>query len=271
MMAIRVSDFARGYVTGVTRVVVIAPGDIDLRALLQVPEAVEYTDVGADGKLEVSAESLGVLALEKDIDPEATAAALSQVQDGGTVLLLLGWSILDLPWHRVLDVAVSADLQVVDVVTVAARRYPTAAVLRRAERLVVPPPHLGSGHHAPTTVEADDAAARRLALRIAGELAFVGLRERRLRVVVDETREALRLKNQELAAANKELERSRAELQSEHSRVKKTEARLENVQGSPSLQLGQALEEARSLRGLVRLPVRVVRIRRQRRRQRSAS
>jgi hypothetical protein len=264
-MAVRLADFASAYFDGVARVTSAVPADVELRSLLRMPEGVERVESGPGEPLAVSGSTLGVLALEREVDAPALASLLGQVGYGGVVFLLLGWPVLRLPWHGVLDAVVAADLQVVEVVTVAASRYPTVAALRRDRRLTVPPPYLGRGHHLPAVLPVSDQTAdRRLALRMAGELAFVGLRERRLRIVADEAGETLRQRIQELAAARQELEQAQTERAAEGDRAARAEGELGELRRSAGVRLGKALREARDLRGAIRLVRRAGGIRRRR-------
>ena len=280
-MAVRLPDFASAYFDGISEVTGVVPEGVDIRRLLQRPGEVTYVDTRPAGQLARSNGTLGVVAVERDVDAAALASVLQGIGYGNVVILLLGWPALDLPWHRVLDSAVAADLQVVEVVTVTARRFPTVAVLRRERSLVAPPPYLSggappavlpegrSGDGARPKTTGGSGSGRRLALRMAGELAFVGLRERRLRIVADEAVKASEDRLAALAAATKQIEQAEAELDKERDRLSAVEAKLGDLRRSASVRLGKAVKEVRGVRGVVKLPREALTIWRERKQERS--
>jgi hypothetical protein len=192
------------------------------------------------------------------LDPEALAPALGALPVGGTVLLLLGWPVADLPYHRLLGPLGGASCQVVDTVPLEGAAVTAglhaAVIVRRVERLTEPRSYLvgvGPGRDA----EPEPAADLRTALRIANEHALADMVARPLRARLADL-------ERELVARDTRLRDAQRSLIKAQTRVARLEARLIDLRASATFRVGQAvIQGARNpARGVVGVPRDLARI-----------
>ncbi|HEU5109312.1 MAG TPA: hypothetical protein VFT95_12275 [Micromonosporaceae bacterium] len=214
--------------------------DDDLAGLLRLPDGINWrrAEPADAGKLDLEDGGLvaGVLGPDR-FDPDELAPALGALPVGGTVLLVLGWPILDLPYHRLLGPFGAASCQVVDAIPLEGAAVTAglhaALVVRRVDRLAAPRPYivgLGNGRDA----EVEPAAELRTALRIANEHALGELVTRPLRLRMADLERDLAARESRLAETQRSLARAQA-------KIVRMEARLAELRGSATFRVGQAV------------------------------
>jgi hypothetical protein len=256
----------------VREVVEVADADAgdDLPGWLRLPAGVSHRRVEpADaGKLDLEDGGLVASVVGPGLDPDALAPALGALPVGGTALLLLGWPVIDLPYHHLLGPLGGASCQVVDTIplegTAIAAGVHAAVVVRRVERLVEPRPYL-VGLGTSRDAEPEPAADLRTALRIANEHALAGMVARPMRTRLADL-------ERDLVAQNARLKEAQRSLAKAHARVARLEARLVELRASATYRVGQAVvrgarNPARAMVGMPRDLARIWRDRGSRRGQ----
>jgi hypothetical protein len=261
----RIADLIRPHLTGITRVVDLNTGSVDLAPQLHLPEGMRYERIGPQ---ERAGERFGagdfVIAVMgpdpgRHGDPDDVIHALERVDAGARGMLLFGHETAELPYHRLLDVFGSRRCQVLQLASVVHASMHSGAVFERVEELQPPRDYAGE----PLT-EAELAAAGAddltLRLRMANEFLFSAFVARRARArLVDLERAAARAAGIEarIGELTQEVSRLNHALGQRERQLKSTAARLATVESSTSTRLGQTLVSvARNpARGVVRLPL----------------
>ncbi len=118
----RIQELLPVYLGGASEVIEVGLDGVDLWPHLPVPEGatVRHRKRGVDdaGNLELGPGTLLVSLLGPSrtahLDPDALAPVLRRLQPGVRSLLLLGWPIAELPYHRLLGPLVDGGCQVVE-------------------------------------------------------------------------------------------------------------------------------------------------------------
>jgi hypothetical protein len=191
-----------------------------------------------------------VVDVRPDTPPSRLEKALRRLSEGGNALLLLQWVPNEVPAHLVIEAAVQADAQVIGLMPLADRGFQVGAVVVRGRPLTWPKPYLGPGRHDLPDAGGDE---RRVMLRLAGEHAFLALRQRSLRKALEQAQNGLL---QQTAHAE-ELEEARAALASKSAelteRLASTSHELAVARGQlHNLERSRAVRAARALRRLPR-------------------
>jgi hypothetical protein len=255
----RVVDLLRPYEDGLVRIVDETPETINIRRHIFASDDVAYERSGPDGSGEVAPGTIVITVLGPDRqqhgDPDAISSVVSRLQPGARAIVLFGWEPIELPYHRILDTLTAHRCQVLQVAGVDLGSIRTAAVIERVDELQAPRNALGE---ALSTVAEADAGADRLPmeLRMANEFVFGDFAARVLRTtVLDPARGIDRRRFEEYRT------QTEAALKERDGRISKLETKLANLTSSSSLKLGRTLVgAAKSPRGLIRLPVDLVRI-----------
>ncbi|WDZ87816.1 hypothetical protein [Micromonospora cathayae] len=208
---------------GVREIVDVTHEQVRLRRHLRAPEEVAYrrADLDApDGPL-----GAGVLALALTgpnppghTDPSALVPLLGRLAPGARLLLLLGWPVAAIPYHRLLDPLGAARCQVVTAAPldrVAIRGVHAALVVERVTSVTTPRPYLSPEDHSPRESADHTTALLRMANEyVLGDLVTRPAR-RRLAELDDRvaalTRE-LAERDEALRAAERDLAGARARL-----------------------------------------------------------
>ena len=247
-MALKLPDFVRPYLEGVTAVRGVLPAGLTVAQLLPLPDGVREEDAHADA----SAAVLTVVAVEKELAVGDLTMQLGALNDNAFAVLLLGWEPSEMPWHRLIDAVGSSGCQLLDVEPLRDRRFPMVAAVVHGGPLRTPRPYLLGGQHAPAPVPGDVDAERRLGRRAITELLVTTAEQRRLRAV--------------LADRAADEPTGRADLEAE---LRRTRQQLRALERSTTVRLGRAVAGARRPSGLAALPRELVRIARLGRRRRA--
>lgn len=239
-----------------------------LRELLRAPASAAYRQYVPDGE-KMDAGTVVVAFLgpkpETQIDAEAIAPALRELPVGGRALLLLGWSVAELPYHRLLDELVTAGCQVLQVVPldkVSRHGAHCAVVAARVDRLAPFRAHLTD---TPVVVEGDAPDLRAL-LRLTGEYVFEDLISRPMRRKLVEAADRVREQDQRIRQLEKDLVSRDAAVAAAEGRVAKVRKELADLRASTSFRVGTTVVQGarRPTRAIVSVPVGLVRIWRKR-------
>jgi hypothetical protein len=262
---VRIADLIRPHLAGITRVVDLNTGSVDLAPQLHLPDGMHYERMGpnerTDERFGAGDFVIGVMGPDpgRHGDPDDVIRALERVDAGARGMLLFGHETAELPYHRLLDVFGSRRCQVLQLASVVHASMHSGAVFERVERLQAPRDYAGVG-----LTDAELAAAHAdelgLELRIANEYLFSAFVARRARArLVDLERAAARAAGIEarIGELTQEVSRLNHALGQRERQLKTTTARLANVETSTSTKLGQTLVSvARNpARGVVRLPL----------------
>lgn len=265
----RALDLLQPYLAETDRILDESTSDGDLRRLLFLPDTIEYVRgrgaQAADGaeRAEIGPGTLVMAVMGPDRNAQGGSddviSVLARLKTGSRAVILFGWDVADLPYHRILDTLTEHRCQVIQVTDLEIAGLKSAAVIERVDDLV--PPRDATG--APT-VPPPTTAGERLAMeiRIANKSMFAEARARAVRHTMEVPASGA-------DQARFEAYRAQAErqLQERDARIKKLETQVAKLEESSSLKLGQTLTRAtRSPRALVRLPLDLVRIWRSRRR-----
>jgi hypothetical protein len=257
----RVVDLLRPYEDGLVRIVDETPETINIRRHIFSSDDVAYerSAPGASGEVAPGTIVITVLGPDREQhgDPGAIAGVVSRLQPGARAIVLFGWEPIELPYHRILDTLTANRCQVLQVAGVDLGSIRTAAVIERVDELQAPRNALGEPLGSASDADGGPGADRlALELRLANEFVFGDFAARVLRTtVLDPARGIDRRRFEEYRA------QTEAALKERDSRISKLETKLANLDSSSSLKLGRTLVgAARSPRGLVRLPIDLVRI-----------
>ena len=270
----RIHELSSLYLVGTERVVDVTDDSVDL-AQLQVPSGVK---VDRTALADVASQEIGPGAVlisavgptgPAFAEPEALATALRSLQPGGRAILLIGWPIEDLPYHRLLAPLVSSRCQVLHAVPLERAFIGTAvhcALIAECVDKPKPPASYLTDAGTPAAGEEGDSQSSlelQTVLRAMNEfvLSDLVMRPIRRRVAEQATTSDLR---QQLAARDAQVVRLEA-------RLARTEERLAAVESSASFQVGRfivgGLRQPTALVTAPRNLVRLWRVRRQTRRQ----
>jgi hypothetical protein len=214
-------------------------GESELTDYLRIPAGVAYRrHEPADAeKLDLDEGAVIVCLLgpaAPQLDPDAVAPVLDAMPIGGTALLLVGWPVTDLPYHRLLGPLGGASCQAIEAVplegAVAHHGAHAALVVRRVGRLAPPRPYLTgqrSGRTADADADIDSEAGLRMALRMANEYVLADLVARPMRA---------RMADLERDLANRE-----GRLREAEQRLAKAKARIAVLEASATYRVGQAV------------------------------
>ncbi|GAA3336040.1 hypothetical protein GCM10020358_06700 [Amorphoplanes nipponensis] len=239
-----------------------------LRELLRAPAASAYRAYVPDGE-KMDAGTVVVAFLgpkpEAHIDAETVAPALRELPVGGRALLLLGWPVPELPYHRLLDELVTAGLQVLQVVPLdkVSRHGAHCAVLAaRVDRLAPLRTHLSD---APLDL-AGEAPDLRALLRLTGEYVFGDLLSRPLRRNLAAAGDRIKEQDERIRALEKEIAARDATIAKAESRLARARNDLADLRASTTFRIGNTVVQGarRPTRGIVSVPVGLVRIWRKR-------
>ncbi|OJF09470.1 hypothetical protein [Couchioplanes caeruleus] len=202
---------------------------------------------------------------ETHVDAETVAPALRELPVGGRALLLLGWAVPDLPYHRLLDELVTAGCQVLQVVPLdkVSRHGAHCAVLAaRVDRLAPLRTHLSD---TPVALDEETPDLRAL-LRLTGEYVFGDLLSRPLRRKLAETADRVKEQDERIRHLEKEIKARDAAVTAAESRVARARKEAADLRASTSFRVGATVVQGarRPTRAIVSVPVGLVRIWRKR-------
>ncbi|MGK5529917.1 hypothetical protein [Streptomyces sp. URMC 129] len=256
----RLMNLLLPHLDGVTTVLDATGGGLDIKPYLHLPDGVKLRP--DDGESPIGNGTLMLLSYGPEPglhgDPEDCRRLLGRMRPGGRGLLVFGYRSAELPYHRLLDDLVRNRCQVLRATSLDYLHLHGGAVLAHARELL-PPYDDASGSPLP-----DGTAAN--ALRMSDEYVLADFVSRALRVrLLDleaareadaQTLEAARDQQTRLAETVRERDRLAAALSQARKRLGVLEARVEMLQGSASLRVGQALVAAARdpVRGAARLP-----------------
>jgi hypothetical protein len=279
----RMHEVLPSYLGDAVEIVDLSEPEIDLDHHLRVSERMRYGKYGLDeaAKLHLGPATV-VLSLlgpnpPAQTDPEALAPVLRRLKPGARAILLIGWPIQELPYHRLLSPLVDGGCQVVDAVPLdraSAVGAHCALIVDRVERLAPLRPYLIDTPPDPTRDVEPDATENdelRTVLRAVNEYLLGSLVARPLR------RRLIELENAEAerAAARKrvdELEAAEAQrgqalrrvdelsqlvaardtrLEELEAALARSESRLAMLQSSASYRIGRAVARGIHLPGRV--------------------
>jgi hypothetical protein len=265
----RALDLLAPYLAESDRVLDESASGTDLQRLLFLPDAIPYERGSADGVVPAGDKTpieprtlvLGVMGPDRAAHggSEDVTSIVARLATGARAVILFGWNLTDLPYHRILDPLAEHRCQVIQVADIELGALRSAAVIERVTDLVPPRDATGSPIQ-PPPADADQRLA--MQIRLANESVFGEARARAVRSTLAEPATAADQVRFEAYRAQAE-----RQLQERDARIKKLETRLAKVEGSSSLKLGQTLTRAaRSPSSLVRLPFDLIGIWRSRRR-----
>ena len=226
-------------VTGVDRIVELAPEGSDVIRELQAPDDLprHRLSPGDTPAEPLQPGDLVVAAVGPDrTEPDDLAPALGALPPGGRLLLFSSWPVAELPYHRLLDPLGAASLQVTDAVPLSqSRRGHHVALLATRVTEPVPPRGylLGLGGE-PATGEHDKLATM---LRMANEHVLGEL-------VARPARRRLREQDIELAELRAELAELRIERDTLRHRLTTAEQQNERLMASASFRVGRTVVDS---------------------------
>jgi hypothetical protein len=220
--------------------------DVDLRAHLRIGDDIGYRRLSADAAetLELGPDTL-LLALvgpeaSAYTDPDELAPLLRRSRPGARAVILLGWPVADLPYHRLLGPLAAGSFQVVEAVTVERVQAPlvrAALIVERVTRLLPPRAHLSDAPEDAAPPAGDPDAELRLVLRIANEyaLADFAARPMRRRLIELEAAEA------RLAAAEARVAQSALHADDLDTKLAAARAKIAALRSSTRMRVGGAV------------------------------
>lgn len=236
-------------------VIDVSPAGAGLQRYLQLPDDLPY---GRYDLVEAAKRDLGPVTLIVSVvgpdpaehsDPQTVAPLLRQLEVGARLILLGGWPIEALPYHRLLGPLVDGNCQVIDAVPLEPATAPAgvqcALIIDRVEKLAPVRSHLTdtsaeSGQDAQATAAAADEL--RTLLRVVNECVLAEF------VARPSQRRLLELEN---ATAERD-----AQVQQLERLLASSKSRLAVLESSITFQVGQAVVQAvrNPVRGVVTLP-----------------
>ncbi|MEU8608106.1 hypothetical protein AB0C29_08900 [Actinoplanes sp. NPDC048791] len=251
----------------VTTVVEVSENGQALRELLRAP-AETYRAYVPDGeKMDAGTVVTAFLGPkpEAHVDVETVAPALRELPVGGRALLLLGWPVPDLPYHRLLDELVAAGCQVLQVVPldkVSRHGAHCAVVAARVDRLVPLRTHLTD---TPVVFDGESPDLRAL-LRLTGEYVFQDLLSRPLRSQLADAADRIKAQDQRIRQLEKDVAARDATIAKAESRLARARNDIADLRASTPFRVGTTVVQGarRPTRGIVSVPVGLVRIWRKR-------
>ena len=206
----------------VTTIVEVSAGGDALQQQLRAPESVTYRPYAPGEKLDTGTVVVAFLGPNpaSHVDTEAVAPALQDLPVGGRALLLLGWPLLDLPYHQVLDVLGTAGCQVLQAIPLdnaSGHRAHCAVVAARVDQLAPLRPYLSDE---PIVLGGDPPDLRAL-LRLTGEKVFSDLRDRPLRGKLAEASDRVAEQNKRIQQLEKELAAARDKVTAKSDEIAK--------------------------------------------------
>lgn len=258
----------------VTTIVEVSESGEALRESLRAPEETAYRAYTTGEKLDTG--TLLVAFLGPDpaahVDAETVAPALRELPVGGRALLLLGWPVPALPYHRVLDELLAAGCQVLQVIPLdnaSGNRPHCAVVAARVDRLAPLRTHLSDD---PIVVDGDAPDLRAL-LRLTGEKVFSDLLDRPLRQKLAETADRVAEQKKRIQELEKDLAARDTTIAKAEQKIAKMESRLADarnditrLRASTAFRVGTTVVQGarRPGKAIVSVPVGLVRIWRKR-------
>jgi FkbM family methyltransferase len=236
---VRIQEILPEYFDGAPEMIDISPRQIELRRHLLTPENIHYRQMSVEGFTEHMLRPGGVLVslvgphTLSDNPPAALKPALRRLRPGTSALLLPAWPIDKLPYRRLLDPLADAGCQVVRVITL-----DESSIHGVHCALVVEP----------TTPPEASTAEQTILLRLANERTLGDLVKRGMRQQAAALRQEVRTK---LAARDARVREVEEELAAARRRIAVLESSLAR----------------HPVRAATRLPVRLVRRWRARRRR----
>ncbi|AVT36163.1 hypothetical protein [Plantactinospora sp. BB1] len=270
----RISEILPRYLDGVREVVDVSHPDVRLERQLRLPPEVAYRRQPLDeaAGAEFGPESLPLCLLGADspahTDPDALTPMLRRARPGTRAALLIGWSIEELPYHRLVGPLVAGGCQIREVSPLdraAIRGVSAALVVERVERLAplrgylvdarTPVEPAGTGPGQEPEPDGGDATELTTLLRVVNEYQLADLVSRPVRRRLAELTGRVEAQERLLAERDTELREARR--------------RLAEVESSAGFRLGSAFargarEPARALVDVPRELARAWRGRRQR-------
>lgn len=191
----RLSEIWPLYLDGARELVDVTPEGVDLREALRLPADVAYARRAVEG-LETGPETVVLSLVGPDPGAHSSVDALSEALRGGRTgaraLVLLGWPMLELPYHLLLGPLVDASWQAVAAVPLDRMPVPdveSALLAERVERLVPLRSYLLDAHAGEPA--GSDPGELPVGLRLVNEYVLGDLVARRLRRRLSEMERAL--------------------------------------------------------------------------------
>jgi hypothetical protein len=246
-----------------TIVEVSATGEV-LREQLRAPEEAAYRPYAPGEKLDADTLLVGFVGPREgtQVEAEAIAPALRDLPVGGRAMILLGWPLLDLPYHQVLEELVTAGCQVLQVIPIdnaAGQGAHCAVVAARVDRLIPLRTHLSDA----PIVAGGDAPDLRALLRLTGEYVFSDLLSRPLRLKLAEAGDRVKEQDKRIRQLEKELAATVAKAD---ARVERARNDVASLRASTTFRVGNTVVQGARKPGkaIVSVPVGLVRIWRKR-------
>jgi len=246
-----------------TIVEVSATGEA-LREQLRAPEAAAYRPYAPGEKMDAETVVVAFVGPKQGthVDAETVAPALRELPVGGRALILLGWPLLDLPYHQVLEELVTAGFQVLQVIPIdnaTGHGAHCGVVAARVDRLAPLRTHLSDG---PVVVEGDAPDLRAL-LRMTGEYVFSDLISRPLRLQLAEASDRVKEQDKRIRQLEKELATT---VTKADARVERARNDVANLRASTTFRVGNTVVQGarKPAKAIVSVPVGLVRIWRKR-------
>ena len=258
MSRMRLADVLRPNLVGRNRIVDATPTGTDLRPILFLTTPVDYARVNPNQLANDSIGADGLVIASIGPDPgtdgelAGLVACLDSLADDGRLVLLLGWTAVDLPYRRLLPLLDERRCQVRQVMEIGDETINSVAVIDRVTRLQS---ILGESGRALIEPAVDDRGRTAVEIRLANEVAFGAYSERALRLAAAELATPL-------GQARYEADRARLQrrLEASELRASQLEAKIDDIEQSTSLEVGRrVVDAARSPKAAVRLPIDLVR------------
>jgi hypothetical protein len=268
----RLQELTSLYFSTAHQVLDLTGEDIDVQAELRLsPDVHRRASIDEAAGVDLGPGSIVLALLGPDrMGPEALALVVRKLQTGARAVLLAGWPIEQVPYHRLLGPLSAARCQVLeavplDRVSVGAPVH-CAIVVERVARLAPPRAYLTDIGTEPDSFRDDGADELASVLRAVNECVLVDFVTRPVRRKIFEAPTAAELRRR-LDQREARLKLVETRLAQTETRLAQAERRLAAIQSSAAFQVGQAMvhELRHPARAVVTIPRDLARVWRDRR------